>query len=186
MTPLLSWYRSGRRTRESAHALYATLVARARTPALYAELGVPDTLDGRFDMIVLHMFLVLERLKDGGEQGRRLSQALFDLMFQDMDRSLRELGVSDHAIGRRIKQMISAFYGRIQAYGGAVEDPTRLAQALRRNIYRERAVDPGAVARLADYVLATRRDLAAAALGPMLEGTLDLVPAACGEAKEIR
>jgi len=184
--PLLNWLRSGRETRDAAHGLYAAIVVRARTAEFYSGLGVPDTLDGRFDMIVLHMFLVLERLRSGNKAGRHLSQALFDLMFRDMDRSLREIGVSDHAIGRRIKQMISAFYGRMQAYGEAGDDPARLAEAVRRNVYREQSSDPAALSRLAGYMLATRRELAAEPLERLLVGGLRSAATQLGEAQERR
>lgn len=183
---LLGRFRSQRRAREAAHALYTAIVARARASELYAELGVPDTLDGRFDMLVLHMFLVLERLRAGGERGRRLSQALFDLMFRDLDRSLRELGVGDHAIGGRIKQMISAFYGRMQAYDDAAADAARLAEALRRNVYREQPVEAAALSGLAEHVLATRRQLSQSPLEGMLEGTLDFAAAGGEQTLESR
>lgn len=174
--PLLDWLRTGRRARKRADALYAAIVARARSTEFYRALAVPDTLDGRFDMIVLHMFVVLERLRGEGGPGRQLSQALFDLMFADMDRSLRELGVSDHAIGRRIKQMVSAFYGRMRAYDAAGADAVRLADALGRNVYRERPVDATILARLAAYVLDTRQELAGVPAERLLEGGLELTP----------
>lgn len=169
---LMNWLRSGRETRKAADALYAALLARARAAVFYAELGVPDSVDGRFDMIVLHMCLLLGRLKQGDEDARRLAQALFDLMFRDMDRSVRELGAGDHAIGRRIKQMISAFYGRARAYDEALPDPARLAEALRRNVYRSAEVDEAALSRLAAYVVEAHRALAAEPLESLLQGEL--------------
>lgn len=80
---------------ESAHSLYLRVVAQARQPAFYADFGVPDTVDGRFDLVVLHVFLVLHRLKQDHPQASDLAQALFDTLFQDMDQSLRELGAGD-------------------------------------------------------------------------------------------
>lgn len=184
--PFLSRFRSARRSRAAAGRLYAVAVARARAVAFYAELGVPDSVDGRFDMIVLHIFVLLERLRQGGEAGRRLSQALFDLMFQDMDRSLRELGVGDQAVGGRIKQMASAFYGRMRAYGEAVDARPRLIEALRRNVYRERPVAPELAGRLADHVLALRRHLAAEPLERLLAGELELDGPAAAPSPERR
>ena len=128
---------SGKRDQDIAHSLYLALVEQARSPQFYSHLAVPDSLDGRFDMIVMHMFLVVHRLKACGKRGKSISQALIDLMFRDMDRSLRELGVGDHGIGRRIKQMLGAFYGRVRAYETALADgDDDLSDALKRNVYR--------------------------------------------------
>jgi cytochrome b pre-mRNA-processing protein 3 len=113
-------------------ALYGACVAQARLPEFYRDLKVPDTIDGRFDLLVLHVALVIRRLGDAAEA----RQKLFDLMFADMDRSLREMGVGDMGIGRRIKAMISAFYGRAQAYAKALEEgDDALAASLARNLY---------------------------------------------------
>ena len=97
--------------------LYEAIVAAARHPVAYAEWGVPDTLDGRFDMITLHMFLVLDRLK--GED-RAFRQELVDEFFRDMDRSLRELGVGDLSVGKKVRKMAEVFYGRLAAYDRAL------------------------------------------------------------------
>jgi cytochrome b pre-mRNA-processing protein 3 len=98
-----------------ADRLYGAAVAQARNPAFYVECRVPDTLDGRFDLIVLHLCLLIRRLRREGETGATLAQALFDTTFDDMDRSLREMGVGDLGVGRRVKAMASAFYGRATA-----------------------------------------------------------------------
>jgi cytochrome b pre-mRNA-processing protein 3 len=105
-------------------------------PAFFTELGVPDTPMGRYDLIVLHVFLVLRRLRAGGAPGRELAQALFDHMFGDIDLSLREMGVGDLSVGRKVKELAQGFYGRVAAYeeGLARRDAT-LAAALRRNLY---------------------------------------------------
>lgn len=170
---LLSWFRTGRRTRDAAHTLYTAAVERARTPEFYAELEVPDSVDGRFDMIVLHMFLLLERLRQDDTPAQELSQALFDLMFQDMDRSLRELGVGDQSVGKRIKQMISAFYGRMRAYGEAADDPARLGEALGRNLYRQHRAAPTTLVRMAAYVQAARRELARQPFERLVDGEIE-------------
>jgi cytochrome b pre-mRNA-processing protein 3 len=117
--------------------LYAVLVAQAREPAFYREGRVPDSLDGRFELVALHAFLVLRRLKGEGPDGARLAQDLFDHMFVDMDESLREIGVGDLSVGKRVKAMAKAFYGRAAVYDAALangaEEP--LEQALARNLY---------------------------------------------------
>lgn len=143
----------------AARKLYIGVVAQARDPVFYAEMGVPDTVDGRFDMIALHTWLVMRRLKPESDAAARVSQALFDVLFDDMDRSLRESGAGDLGVGRRVKTMAKAFYGRIAAYDeGLASDDDVLAAALGRNLYR--GADPGAarIAAIAGYV---RRETAA-------------------------
>lgn len=125
----------------TAHRLYVVLAAQARLPAFYSKCGIPDTLDGRFDMLTLHMFLVLRRLS-GPEIGGALAglaQQLFDVMFGDMDQSLREMGVGDLTVGKRIRAMSEAFYGRVEAYEAglqATDGNATLVLALERNLYR--------------------------------------------------
>ena len=137
--------------------LYAAAVTRARSPRFYADWAVPDTLDGRFEMIVLHVFLVLRHRKDQPELG----QAVFDLMFRDMDQSLRELGVSDVVVGNRIKEMARAFYGRVAAYEAGLAEPAALAEALRRNVYGTLETAPAeAVAALGRYLVAVDHAMA--------------------------
>jgi cytochrome b pre-mRNA-processing protein 3 len=104
------------RFEEAAESLYRQIVAQARRPGFFRDGGLPDTLDGRFDLLVLHVFLVMHRLKRDQAQTAGLSQALFDVLFRDMDQSLRELGAGDVGIGRRVRRMAEAFYGRVAAY----------------------------------------------------------------------
>jgi cytochrome b pre-mRNA-processing protein 3 len=113
--------------------LYGAIVAAARHPAPYQSWGVADTLDGRFDMIVVHMYLVLARLK--GETPE-LRQALVDEFFADMDRSLREMGVGDLSVGKKVRRMAEAFYGRIAAYDQAMAaGGAALVAAIARNFF---------------------------------------------------
>lgn len=136
---------------DSAERLYSAVVAQARRPEFYARLGVPDTVDGRFELIALHAFLVLRRLRADGEAVA--AQALFDRMFDDMDRSLREMGAGDLGVGRRVKAMAQAFYGRIVAYGAGLDhDGAKLADALRRNLYATAPPDPARLDAMAAYL----------------------------------
>ncbi len=138
-----------------ARMLYRAAVEQARRPAFYTAFGVPDTVDGRFDMIALHVFLLLHRLKRDGPAQAKTGQALFDLMFADMDGSLREMGVGDLSVGRKIKQMATGFYGRVAAYEAGLASPggEELEQALRRNLYGTvDAPAPAHVAAMAGYV----------------------------------
>jgi cytochrome b pre-mRNA-processing protein 3 len=133
-------------------ALYAKAVGQARQEIFYRLGGVADTVDGRFDLLVLHMFLILHRLGREGAAMRGLTQSLFDLMFDDMDRSLREMGVSDMSVGKRVKEMARALYGRIDAYEPALADPEQLRLALSRNLYRGAEVAPDQLDSMARYV----------------------------------
>ena len=146
------------RTRQDAgiaHRLYGVIVTQARSPVFYRDFGVADAIDGRFDMIVLHAFLLLEKLRACGAPGAALSQEVVDLFFLDMDRSLREMGVGDLAVPRRIKTMAQSFLGRSTAYREAAAggDRAALADALGRNLFPDSENAPAALV-LADYVLA--------------------------------
>lgn len=117
--------------------LYSAAVAAARDPYLYTEIGVPDTLNGRFDCIGLHAFLLIRRLEELPTPGEHLAQAVFDAMFSDMDVNLREMGVGDLVVGKRVRRMWEAFHGRARAYEAALEkaDTAGLAAALTRNVW---------------------------------------------------
>lgn len=144
-----------RRSIEAAAAkLYVRVVEQARRPQFYLSLGVPDTPDGRFDMIAVHAALLLRRLRRDHGRTERLAQVFFDLMFADMDQNLREMGVGDLAVGKRIKRMAQGFYGRLAAYETGLADSSDalLAEALKRNVYRHRPAAPEQVSRLAAYV----------------------------------
>lgn len=120
----------------AAYLLYGSAVAAARDPYLYATLGVPDTLDGRFDAICLHVYLLIRRLNQDGTAGAEMAQAVFDAMFNDMDINLREMGVGDMSVGKRNRKMWEAFHGRSAAYAAAWEDPETFAAGLGRNFWR--------------------------------------------------
>jgi cytochrome b pre-mRNA-processing protein 3 len=128
----------GRKKLDPSDALYASIVAAARQEKFYANWLVPDTLDGRFEMMVLHVFLVLDRLRGFGSEADVLRQALTDRFFAEMDSALREVGVGDISVGKKVRKMAEAFYGRATAYtGGLAKDEQVLAEALKRNIFPE-------------------------------------------------
>lgn len=148
-----NWFKQNKNWREEAHALYLRVVEQARTPVFYAGFGVPDTVDGRFDMIALHMFLLQHRLKHEPAPATDLAEALMTVMAHDMDRSLREMGVGDYSVGKRLKQMMGAFYGRAAAYESGLEKgASALSAAISRNVFRETDAAGDASDRLATYM----------------------------------
>lgn len=134
---------------EPAHNAYVALVTQARKPFFYQQFGVADTLDGRFDVIVLHIFLLTQRLKKTSPEFLR---AVWEVFFSDMDRSLREMGASDTGIGKRIKKMAQAFYGRIDSYEKTFNDEAAFKESLSRNLYRGVPVNEEQLANLAAYI----------------------------------
>src|SRR5262245_12820213 len=143
-------------------SLYGAIVAQARAPAFYRSYGVPDTVNGRMEMIMLHAVLLLRRLEGEAPPVRTLGQQLFDRFCRDMDESLREMGVGDLAVPRKMRRIGEAFYGRQAAYQAALAAPgdAPLAAALQRNVFAG-AAEPVAAAQLAVYVREAVRRLAA-------------------------
>jgi cytochrome b pre-mRNA-processing protein 3 len=166
---ILSAFRRSDHNR-NIQGLYGAIVAQARSPAFYTHYGVPDSVEGRFELIVLHLVLVLGRLGAGGAAassrgptlgpGSAAGQRLFDVFCRDLDDNLREMGVGDLAVPRKMRQFGEAFYGRQAAYGAALAaaGPQELEKALARNILGE--VDAGeTAATLARYVRAAAAQL---------------------------
>ncbi len=148
--------------------LYEAIVAAARHENFYQNMAVPDTIEGRFEMIVLHMYLVLQRLKDEGVEDLR--QNLTDEFFADVDGSLREFGVSDVAVGKKVRKLAESYYGRLTAYDKAVKVGSKaLEEAISRNIY------PGdtpevAIKAMADYVVSAAKILGKLPREQIIEG----------------
>jgi len=161
-----------RRSNPTIAALYGAIVTQSRDPRFYAAYGVPDTVLGRFDLIVLHLALVLRRLRAGEGAARDLAQGLFDAFCRDMDHNLREMGIGDQGVPRQMRRVGEAFYGRAQAYDAALAEQSNdaLAGTLIRNVYAEVAKPGVAAERLADYVRRTVHDLEAQAIEHLLGG----------------
>ena len=163
-------------------SLYGMIVAQARRASFYASYGVPDTVEGRFDLIVLHLVLLLRRLEGEGdvsaaERGRRvghgIGQKLFDAFCQDLDDNLREMGVGDLAVPKRMRRFREAFYGRQAAYRAALASAgtQELEKALARNIFEVVGADERA-ARLARYARAAASQLNAEEDDALMAGTV--------------
>lgn len=159
--------------REAADRAYRQVVEQSRQPLFFTEYGVPDTLDGRFELICVHAFLYLHRLKAERPQANRVCQGFFDRMFADFDRSLREMGVGDLSVGKHIKRMARAFYGRICAYEEAIGgDEKTLQGALARNLFGT-LVDPAPfVHEMAHYVRAAVGTLGGQPTADLLAGCI--------------
>lgn len=162
---------------QTAYHLYGSAVAAARDPYLYATLDVPDTLDGRFDAICLHVYLLIRRLNQEGPPGADMAQAVFDAMFHDMDINLREMGVSDMSVGKRNRKMWEAFHGRSAAYAAAWDDANAFAVTIGRNFWRGAeppAASPAILVRLARAQFAA---LLAQSATTIMAGTVQFLPA---------
>lgn len=167
----------GRKKRQAiVDALYERIVAGARQPAFYAQLGVPDTPLGRFEMLSVHFFLFLHRVRDRQGALQDIAQELTDQFFQDLDHSLREIGIGDMGVPRRMKKFARMFYGRLASYTEAVDagDEAALAEALKRNIHPDQEKWEGA-APLAAYVIRTAAALQSVSDEELAAGTLRLI-----------
>ena len=153
-------------------ALYGAIVAQARDPRFYQAYGVPDTVLGRFDLIVLHLSLVLRRLREGDHAARTVAQGVFDEFCRDMDHNLREMGISDPGVPRQMRKVGEAFYGRAQAYDAALAECGRdaLARVLVRNIYAGPSAPQVAALQLAAYVRHMMQTLEAQPLEELASG----------------
>jgi cytochrome b pre-mRNA-processing protein 3 len=145
--------------------LLERVTAASRAPGLYTGAGVPDTFEGRFESLALHAFLVMRRLRELPDPAAAVAQEFVDHLFAHLDQGLRQSGIGDLGVPKRMKKMAQGFYGRIDAYDAAVEsdDRSELEAALRRNVTGD--TDAGA---LADYVLATGASLAVCSLDDIL------------------
>ena len=168
---ILAQWRKRRSNRLLIDQLHGKIVAAARRPALYAALGAPDTFEGRFEMMTLHAGLAMRAMSRLPGYGGELAQELADSVFRHFDIALREIGVTDVGMAKRIKRLAEAFYGRNKAYGEALDagDADALRQSLARNVY---GGDPGKAGAMAAYVSECGRALAAVPLERFAAGEI--------------
>ena len=160
----------GREERDRLAPLYGAVVAAARRPIWYRAGGVPDTIDGRFDMVAAILSLVLLRLEAAGDPGRAPAARLAELFVEDMDGQLRQAGIGDIVVGKHIGRMMGALGGRLGAFRQAFADEGEIDQAIERNIYRGATPAPGAAGVLRDGLIAIRTTLAATPVREILAG----------------
>lgn len=152
-------------------SLYDRVVEQARSPRLYSEFGAPDTTEGRFEIYSLHVYLLLERLKEQGPQAAETAQALLDTYLSALDNTLREMGLGDVGVGRQVRKLGEAFYGRVRSYEvgmAALPDTGELQAMLVRTAYA--GVASASAPRLADYIVRQRQALAGVPLENLFEG----------------
>ncbi len=154
---------------------YATLTAAARTPQFYLDMGVPDTVMGRFEMLSVIMILYFRRTRTD-ISGQEIAQEIVDAFFQDIDHSIRELGIGDQGVPKRMKKLAGMFYGRLESYAAALDasDPAALAAALRRNIYPQADETAPDMDGLAGWMMETSQVLAAQSEETIATGSLTL------------
>ena len=169
---ILSLFRRNTAT-QPVYAVYSAIVAQSRQPRFYADWQVPDTVTGRFDMISLHMALLFRRLRAESGPQKQFSQAVFDLFFKDMDRSLREMGVTDLGVPKKIQKMGNIFFGLLAALNAAMDskDVAAVEQVLSRNIFED-STGPH-VRALADYLFAEDEVLSTQSPEQITAGTID-------------
>jgi len=159
---MLDWIKTRQQRTEIAKRLYERIVTSARQPVFYTDLGVADTISGRFE---------LERLKSEGEEGQRLGQRLVEIFFRTIDHEFREMGIGDLSVPKKVSKAAEAVYGRLQAYSKALTHPSavELVSALERNVYDGTGVDEHA-GRLADYVRQSHASLVAQSQSAIMGG----------------
>jgi cytochrome b pre-mRNA-processing protein 3 len=159
-----------------AQNLHETIMAGVRTPELYTTAGVPDTLEGRFEMVALHGTLLVRRLNEAGAAGRDVAQVLTDAVFENFEIALRETGVGDIVVPKRMKKLAQNYLGRFQSYRSALDegDADRLAEALARNVFSEASAvaAPGA-GLLVRYALDAGEKLAASSDADVLAAQIE-------------
>jgi cytochrome b pre-mRNA-processing protein 3 len=176
---MLAWLLQHTKLRASARELYGRVVTRAREPTFYAEWGVADTTEGRFEMVALHLVLALDRLACEGKAGRRLARALTEAFVTDMDDAMRELGIADLTVPRKVKRAAAALFDRYHDYGDALGRPgvAELELVLQKNL--DGVALGGAIdtAKLALHMRRTATVLAAQSTDAAMAGRLTFPPA---------
>lgn len=168
-----NWLKRKTNRKQAAAGLYQSTRSQSRDPVFYADWNVADTMDGRFDVLSLHVALLLGRLGQLGAEGQKLGQAVFDCMFHDIDETLRETGVGDLGVPKHMAKMMKAFNGRVHAYNEALEtrDIKALSTAIARNLYRFENI-PAQGQDIVSYVVALHDVLATQTLDTLMHGKI--------------
>ncbi|GEO84616.1 MULTISPECIES: ubiquinol-cytochrome C chaperone family protein [Alphaproteobacteria] len=175
---LFGFFRQKKHNRIIVERQYAALTAAARTPVFYAELAVPDTVMGRFEMLSLVLILYFRRTRQSARSGQEIAQEIVDAFFEDVDHSIRELGIGDQGVPKRMKKLAGMFYGRLESYSVALDKDDRvlLASALRRNIYPETGEEAPEMEGLAGWMVDAERKLSAVDEEVVVTGNVRIAP----------
>lgn len=166
-------------SKDAAHALYGAAVAAARRPPLYLEFGVEDSVEGRFELLCLHVWLVMRRLKAISDPAAaRMSRRMLEAMVDNLDDSLREMGVGDLSVGKKIRALAENFYGRLNAYEATIGASEEFTKALARNVYE--AADGAMAERLAAYARTAAASIDAQPGAALLSGRIEFPPVGGG------
>lgn len=171
------------RRQDTIEALYGAIVAQARLPRVYQTFGIPDTLEARFEVLVLHLALVLNRMMPDAEI-RETGQGVFDCFCQDMDDHMREMGVGDLSVPKKMRRVGDAFYGRQETYRAAAADENALTAALIRNVYE--GADAPRARDLAAYMRTATANLSAQSGTEIVRGRIAWPGIAVTEAEPAR
>ena len=171
---MLSWLKKRNEVKRSAASLYEAIVAQSRLPAFYTESGVPDTVEGRFEVVVLHMFLVLDRLKEQAAECEPLIYQLGDTFMDELDGAMREMGIGDMSVPKKMRLAAAGFLGRLEAYHEALRQPGEdvVAGALIRNVYGGDQSSAPKASALAGYVARSAALLRDQPLADLRQGRL--------------
>ena len=164
-----------RRDSNVAHELYVATIQAARDPWLFNDCGVPDTPEGRFEALTLMAFIVLNRLKDI-DDAESIAQAYFDIMFEDIDANLREMGVGEATLAKRMKKLAGSFYGRVKTYDDAItsDDPSHWSQTIKRYLFNEVSAPEQVVESVANFSRSIVESIAIQDADALLRGTIVL------------
>ncbi|KQW30928.1 ubiquinol-cytochrome C chaperone [Rhizobium sp. Root274] len=157
---VFGFFRQKRNNQAIVERQYAALTSAARTPAFYLDMNAPDTVMGRFEMLTIMLILYFRRTARSDRSGQEIAQNIIDAFFEDVDHSIRELGVGDPGVPKRMKKLASMYYGRLESYAGALDkgDHEALAAALARNLHPEVTPAPDMKA-LADWMFTAEQAL---------------------------
>ena len=158
---MFKYYNKKKLRKKTAHEIYGSIVTQARKPLFYAQWHIPDTVEGRFELLVMHMSLVLHRLKDGGQETKELGRLVAETFIDDLDNSFREMGVGDLKVPKKMKTASEAYFGRLQSYSAALDGDgdSDMIDTLVRNIDDSESPGPINMSALADYMLRSARVL---------------------------
>lgn len=174
---MLDFLLGNKNLKNVAYKLFSKIIKQSRISEFYSEFEIEDSLDGRFDLMAVHMIILLDKLDYHNENKKpaRLKRILQEIMFDNLDLTLREIGVGDLGVGKKIKVMAEAFYGRMKVYQVAFEkgDTDAISEALLRNLYRGRTLDKGILSNMSAYVQQQHEKIGNQSISEIMSGKVE-------------